>query len=165
MRSVVGIPNIPATCSFIRLGVLGENHNLDLVTLISWPDESQNFCKIRHKFLQSLVVAFVKRKISSAKNKCERRILALKFIGWRSLHRTASSNLSDNSSKQRTNSYGDSGLPCLTPWLGTTSERGVLFHKIWNQVEEIIFIIRVMRVGGIWKYSRVSWIKGHSNRS
>ena len=69
MRSMVGIPT---TCSFIRLGVLGENYNLDLVTLISWPEESQKFCKILHKFLQSLAMAFVKRKISFAKNKCER---------------------------------------------------------------------------------------------
>ena len=54
------------------LGVLGENHNLDLVTLISWLEESQKFCKILHKFLQSLAMAFVKRKTSFAKNKCER---------------------------------------------------------------------------------------------
>ena len=60
MWSVVGIPNIPTTCSFILLSVLGENHNLDLVTLISWPEESQKFCKILHKFLQSLAMAFVK---------------------------------------------------------------------------------------------------------
>ena len=72
MWSMVGIPNIPATYSFIRLGVLGENHNLNLVTLMSWPEESQKICKILHKFLQSLAMAFVKRKISFSKNKCER---------------------------------------------------------------------------------------------
>ena len=72
MWSMVGIPNIPAIYSFIRLGVLGENHNLNLVTLMSWLEESQKICKILHKFLQSLAMAFVKRKISFAKNKCER---------------------------------------------------------------------------------------------
>ena len=57
MWSMVGIPNIPATYSFIRLGVLGENHNLNLVTLMSWSEESQKFCKILHKFLQRKINA------------------------------------------------------------------------------------------------------------
>lgn len=85
MWSVVTIPNMPATFSFIRLGVLGGNHNLDLVTLISWSKESQIFWRSLCKFLQSLALALVKRKISSVKNKCERHTLFLKFIGWRSL--------------------------------------------------------------------------------
>ena len=116
MWSVVGIPNIPATCSFVRLGVLEENHNLDLVTLISWPEDSQKCWSILRKFLQSLALA--------------------------------SSSLIDNCSKQRMNRYADKGSPCLTPILGTTSGRGVSFHKIWNQVNEIIFIMNVMKVGG-----------------
>ena len=163
--SVVGIPNIPATYFFIRQGVLGENHNLDLVTLTSWPKESQKNCRILHKFLQSLALALVKRKISSAKNKCERRTLALKFIRWISLSWTTSSNLIDNHSKQRINRYGDRGSPCLTPRLGTTSRRGAPFHKIWNWVDESIFIMSVMRFGGIWKNYSVSLRKDHSNRS
>lgn len=40
---MVGIPNILATRSFIRLRVQGENHSLDLITLINWPDETQKF--------------------------------------------------------------------------------------------------------------------------
>ena len=56
--------------------------------------------------MQSLALALMKRKILLAKNKCERHTQPLKFIGWISLSRTASSNLIDNLSKQRINSYG-----------------------------------------------------------
>ena len=52
---------------------------LDLVTLMSYPDDSQKFNKILPRFLQSLVVDLVNRKISSAKNKCERRTPVLKY--------------------------------------------------------------------------------------
>ena len=165
MRSVVGIPKMPVTCSFICLVVLGENHSHDLVTLISWPEESQKFCRILLKFLQSLALALMKRKILLAKNKCERHTQPLKFIGWISLSRTASSNLIDNLSKQRINSYGEKRSPCLTPLFGTTFRRGVPFQRMWNRVEEIIFMMSVMRFGGIWKNSSDSLIKDHSNQS
>ena len=54
----------------------------------------------------------------------------------------------DKHSKQRMNRYGESGSPCLRPRLGITSERGASFQSTWNQVEEIIFMMRVIRVGG-----------------
>ena len=96
IRSVVGSPKIPASCFFMHLGVRGENHTLDLVTLMSWLDDlqnfnnilprflqslAQNFNNILPRFLQSLVVALIKRKISSAKNRCERQTRPLKEIG------------------------------------------------------------------------------------
>ena len=148
MWSVVGSPRIPAIYSFICLGVQGKNQTLNLVTLISWPNDSQKFIKILTRFLQSLTMALVKRKISSAKNKCERQTRSLKDIGWINLSRTASSNLIDNYSKQKINRYGERGSPCCIPRLGTTSGRGDLFCRMWNRVEEIIFMMRVMRVGG-----------------
>ena len=148
MRSVVGSPRIPASCSLIRLGVWGENQTFDLVTLMSWPDDSQKFNSIPPRFLQSLTLALVKRKISSVKNKFDRRTRPLKDIGWINLLRTASSNLIDNYSKQKINRYGERGSPCCIPRLGTTSGRGDLFCRMWNRVEEIIFMMRVMRVGG-----------------
>ena len=74
MRSVVGMPKMPTTCSFIHLGVRGENQIRDLVTLIICLEEAQKVCRILFKCLQSLAVALVKRKISSKKNKCERQI-------------------------------------------------------------------------------------------
>ena len=80
----------------MRLGVQGENQVLDLVTLMSCPDDSQKFNKSLLRFLQSLAMALIKWKISSAKKKCKRRTPALKFIGRISLSRTASSNLMDN---------------------------------------------------------------------
>ena len=146
MRSVVGSPRIPASCSLIRLGVWGENQTFNLVTLMSWPDDSQKFNSIPPRFLQSLTLALVKRKISSVKNKCDRRTRPLKDIGWINLLRTASSNLIDNRSKQRINRYGERGLPCRIPRLGTTFRRGDPFHRMWNPVEVIVFMMRVMRV-------------------
>ena len=138
MWSVVGIPKMPTTYSFIHLVLLGENHSRNLVTLISWPKDAQRFCRILNKFLQSLALVVVRRKISSVKNKCERCTWPLKFIGWISLSRIASSNMIDNISKQRIKRYGDKGSPCL---------------------------MSVMRFGGIWKNSSNSLIKDHSNRS
>ena len=129
------------------LRVRGENHTLDLVTLIIWPDDSQNLSKIWPRFLQSLTVALVKSKMSSAKNRCERRTCPLKEIGWISLFWTASANLIDKRSKQRINRYGESRSPCLKPRLGTTSGKGEPFQRTWNRVEEIMFMMRVRRVG------------------
>ena len=129
------------------LRVRGENHTLDLVTLIIWPDDSQNLSKIWPRFLQSLTVALVKRKMSSTKNRCERRTCPLKEIRWISLFWTASANLIDKRSKQRINRYGESGSPYLKPQLGTTSGKGEPFQRTWNRVEEIMFMMRVMRVG------------------
>ena len=129
------------------LRVRGENYTLDLVTLIIWPDDSQNLSKIWPRFLQSLTVALVKRKMSSAKNRCERRTWPLKEIGWISLFWTASANLIDKRSKQRINRYGESRSPCLKRRLGTTSGKGEPFQRTWNRVEEIMFMMRVMRVG------------------
>ena len=146
MRSVVGSPRIPASCSLIRLGVWGENQTFDLVTLMSWLDDSQKFNSIPPRFLQSLTLALVKRKISSVKNKCDRRTRPLKDIGWINLLRTASSNLIDNRSKQRINRYGERGLPYRIPRQGTTFRRGDPFHRMWNLVEVIVFMMRVMRV-------------------
>ena len=148
---------------FDALRGAGRNQVLDLVTLMSYPDDSQKFNKSLLRFLQSLAMALVKRKISSAKNKCKRRTPALKFIGRISLSWTASSNLMDNLSKHRINIYGERGPPWRRPLLGITSGRGEPFHRIWNRVEEIIFMMRVTRVGGNWKNSRVSWIKDHSS--
>ena len=145
---MVGSPRIPASCSFMRLGMRGENHTLDLVTLMIWPDDSQNLSKIWPRFLQSLTIALVKRKISSTKNRCERRTRPLKEIGWISLFWTASANLIDKRSKQRINIYGESGSPCLKPRLGSTSGRGEPFQRTWNRVKEIMFMMRVIRVGG-----------------
>ena len=132
---------------------------------MSWLDDSQKSNMSLLRFLQSLAVAFVNKKVSSAKNRYERRTPVLKFIGWISLSWTASFSLMDNLSKQRINKYGDRGSPCRMPRLGTTSERGALFRRIWKRVEEIIFIMRVMRFGATWKNSSVSWIKDHSRRS
>ena len=165
MRSVVGSPRIPTNWSLVRLGVLGENHAFDLVILMSWPDLSQKSNKILPRFLQSRTVALVKRKISSAKNRCERRTRPLKDMGWIALSRIASFNLIDNLSRQRMKRYGDRGSPCLMPRLGITSGKWVPFQRMWKRVEVTIFMMRVMRVGGSWKNSRVSWIKCHSSRS
>ena len=139
---------MPFSCSLVRRGVRGENHTFDLVRLMSWPEDSQNRNKICPRFLQSLAVALVKRKISSAKNKCERWTRPRKEIGWRCLFWAASLNWMDKRSKQRMNKYGESGSPCLRPRLGITSGRGAPFQSTWNRVEEIIFMMRVIRVGG-----------------
>ena len=93
-------------------------------------------------------MALVKRKISFAKNMCERRTRPLKEMGWIALSRIASFNLIDNLSRQRMKRYGDRGSPCLMPQLGITAGRGVPFQRIWNRVEVTIFMMRVMRVGG-----------------
>ena len=63
----------------------------------------------------------------------------------------------DKRSKQRMNRYGESGSPCLKPRLGTTSGRGEPFQSMWNRVEEIIFMMEVIRVGaaeGIQAYPK-----------
>ena len=54
----------------------------------------------------------------------------------------------DNLSKQRINKYGERGSPWQIPRLGITSERGDPFHIMWNRVEEIMFMMRVIRGGG-----------------
>ena len=132
MRSVVRSPRIPASWSLVRLGVRGKNQTFDLVTLMSWPDDSQKFNRIPPRFLQSLTFALVKRKISSTKNKCDRRTRPLKDMGCINLSRTASSNLIDNCSRQRINKYKERGSPCGIPRLGTTFGSGEPFHRMWN---------------------------------
>ena len=102
--------------------------------------------------------------MSLAKKRCERRTPILKFIGWILLSWTTLFSLMDSLSKQRINKYGERGSPCRIPWLGTIFGRGDPFHRIWKRVEEIIFMMRAMRLEGAWKNSRVSWIKGHSRR-
>ena len=162
---MVGTPRMLVTCSLQCQGVLGENQRCDLVTLISCLDAVQNCWRIWLSFVQSLALAWVNRKMSSAKKRCERPTRPWKLIGWRSFSRTDSSSLRDNLSKQRMNRYGDKGSPCCTTRLGTTSERGIPFQRIWNWVEDIMFMMRVMRLGGNWKKTSVSWIKLHSRRS
>ena len=72
MRLVVGMPKMPTTWSLIHLGIWGENQIRDLVALMICLDEAQKVCKIVFSYLQSLVVALVNRKMSSAKKKWER---------------------------------------------------------------------------------------------
>ena len=153
------------TCYLQCWDVLGENQRRDLVTLTSCPEVAQNCWRIWLSLVQSLALAWVNRKMSSAKKRCERRTRSRKLMGWRSLSHTASSSLRDNFSKQRMNRYGDKGSPCRTPQLGTTSGRGIPFQRIWNRVENIMFMMRVMRLGGNWKKTSVSWIKLHSRWS
>ena len=81
MWLVVGRPRIPATCSFIRLGVRGENQVFDLVAFMIWPDILQNSNNRRLRFVQSLAVALVNRKMSSAKKRCERWTPIVKLKG------------------------------------------------------------------------------------
>ena len=159
---MVGTPRMLVTCSLHCQDVLGENQRCDLVTLTSCLDEVQNCWRMWLSFVQSLALAWVNRKMSSTKKRCERRTHPRKLMGWRSLSRTASSSLRDNLSKQRMNRYGDKGSPCCTPRLGATSGRGIPFQRIWNRVEDIMFMMRVMRLGGNWKKTSVSWIKLHS---
>ena len=127
---VVGRPRILATCSLICLGVRGENQVFDLMALMSQPDNLQKSNKSRLRFLQSLVVAFVNKKMSLAKKRCERRTPILKFIGWILLSWTTLFSLMDSLSKQRINKYGERGSPCRIPWLGTIFGRGDPFHRI-----------------------------------
>ena len=156
MRSVVGSPRIPTNWSLVRLGVRGENHTFDLEILMSWLNISQKSKSIPPRFLQSRTFALVKRKISSAKNKCDRRTRPLKDMRRITLSQIALFNLIDKLFRQRINNYGERGSPCRRPRLGTTSGRGELFHRMWNRVEVIIFMIKVMRFWGSWKNSRVS---------
>ena len=149
---------MPFICSLVLRGVRGENHTFDLVRLMSWPEDTQKRDKICPRFLQSLAVARVKRKISSAKKRCQRRIRPRKESGWICLFWAASLNWMDKRSKQRMNRYGESRSPYLRPRLRITSGRGAPFQSTWNRVEETIFMMRVIRVGGSWKNSRVSWI-------
>ena len=162
---MVGTSRMLVTFSLQCRDVLGENQRRDLVTLTSCPEAAQNCWRIWISFVQSLALAWVNKKMSSAKNRCERRTHPRKLMGWRSLSRTASSSLRDNLSKQRLNRYGDKGSPYRTPRLGTTSGKGIPFQRIWNRVEDIMFMMRVMRLGGNWKKTSVSWIKLHSRRS
>ena len=130
-----------------------------------WPNSLQKSNKRRLRFVQSLAVALMNRKMSLTKKRCERQTPILKLIGWILLLQTASVSLIDNLSKQRIKKYGERGSPCRIPQLGTTSGRGDPFHRIWKRVEVIIFMMKAMRLEGTWKYSRISWIKGHSRRS
>ena len=101
MRWVVGMPKMPTTWSFICLGIQGENQIRNLVALIICPDEALKVCRIVFSYLQSLVVAFVNRKMSSAKNKWERWTRPRKDVGFSSLSWTASSRRMDKHSKHK----------------------------------------------------------------
>lgn len=114
---------------------------------------------------QSLALALVNRKISYAKNKCDIRSWPLNPIRWMSLSQIAFSNRMERRSKQRIERYGDKGSPWRTPLLWITSGRGAPFHFIWKQVDDIIFMISVMRFGRTWENSSDSLIKGHSKWS
>ena len=153
---MVGTPRMLVTYSLQCRDVLRENQRRNLVTLISCLEAAQNCWRIWLSLVQSLALAWVNKKLSSVKKRCERRTRPRKLMGWRSLSRTASSSLRDNLSKQRMNRYGDKGSPCLTPLLGTTFGRDIPFQRIWNQVEDIMFMMRVMRLGGSWKKTSVS---------
>ena len=66
---MVGTPRMLVTCSLHCQDVLGENQRCDLVTLTSCPDEAQNCWRMWLSFVQSLALAWVNRKMSSAKKR------------------------------------------------------------------------------------------------
>ena len=162
---MVRISNVPTIRSFVLRGVFDENQIHDLWVLIIWPQHRQNFCKMFLRFWQSINLALVKRNISFAKNKCDIWICPLNTIGWIMLSLIASSNRMERRSKHKIKRYGDKGSPWRTPLLGITSGSVHPFHWKEHRVEEIMFIISVINVGGTWKNLSDSSINGHFRRS
>ena len=67
----MGMSNMPAISSFVCLDVFGENERRDFCVLIICPEHLQNIWRMFLRFWHSIIFAFEKRKISSAKKRWE----------------------------------------------------------------------------------------------